>query len=90
MIRPIVLKPTNPDIELLFNNFYNMHHPHGKAMRISRNTASMLSKNKAARELINLDVLDITHRDNGPKRSIVYLNHNVKIEKKNNTFVFRI
>lgn len=90
MIKPIIFKPSNPEVELLFNNFYNMHHPHDKVMRVSPKISITLSKHRAIRELMDQEMLDIGHKHSGNHKSFIILNHNVKIEKNNNRFIFRI
>ena len=80
-----------PEMEKLFDNLGKMNSIHGRAMRISPETARTLSKCKAIRILNEKDLIDIMSKHkHGKSNSLIYLSPNLSFEKKGKKIFFNI
>lgn len=87
----VYLYSKTPDVEKLFDNFNKMNSIHGRAIRVSPETARTLSKYKAIRILNEKDMIDImSKRKHGKFHSLVYLSPNLSFEKHGKKIIFNI
>ena len=87
-MRYVSIFPKKPMLDNVLGQLKQAHGPYGGGIRVSTEAATLLHHQKPIRELIRNDMIDIVSRQNGPRRSIIYLPPNVKIEKKEGKYFF--
>lgn len=94
-MRHVTIYPKNPDIRNILERIYSMNEKfntvnmkNGIGIRINPRLAQDLSRHSAIRELKQYDHIDIVGRQSPPRRSILYIDENVKVKKKGEKYYF--
>lgn len=80
----IFFNPKNPEIEKIFNRLITY-----PGISIDRNLARDISRHKTIRRLREKNHMFIA-RDQNKNKTILFFPPNVKVEKQNNGFIFKI
>ena len=90
MTKVLPLIPRDKEVERIWNIFMQMDKNFPRSVRITPNTANKLSKYGTVRKLSRMDLIDIVSKKRRAKRSIVYLEPLIDINKNGKRFFIKL